>query len=341
MSEQQNYTRKDFASDQEVKWCPGCGDYSILASIQSVCAKLGHKKEDVCFISGIGCSSRLPYYMNTYGMHTIHGRAIAVASGLKIHNPKLSVWVATGDGDAMSIGGNHFIHAIRRNIGLKIVIFNNEIYGLTKGQYSPTSRQGLVTKSSPYGTIERPFSAAALAIGSGATFFARTIDSDPKHMQDILLRAHQHRGMAIVEVLQNCVIFNDGAHSIFTDKTLRDETTMRIEHGKAMIFGTKQNKGIRLTAGSDPNPEVVTLGEDGISSKDLLVHDERKQSTFLANLLTTFNQPTHPLPLGVFRAIERETYEECLEAQTQLIASHRKERSMQDLLLSGETWMID
>ncbi|MBF0208913.1 MAG: 2-oxoacid:ferredoxin oxidoreductase subunit beta, partial [Oligoflexia bacterium] len=346
-----SYTKKDFSTDQEVRWCPGCGNYSILAAIQSVCAKLGKKREDISIISGIGCSSRLPYYMNTYGMHTIHGRAVAVASGLKIHNPNLSVWVATGDGDSLSIGGNHFIHAIRRNIDLNIIIFNNQIYGLTKGQYSPTSEMGLVTKSSPYGTVEYPFSPAALAIGSGATFFARTIDNDLKHMQEILLKAYQHKGISIVEVLQNCVIFNDGVHNIYSDRNTRDENTIRVEHGKPMVFGTKRDKGIILLGGAEPEARVVPVvpsgegngstGSSGIKEKDLLIHDEKKESPFLANLLTSFKYPNHPLPLGVFRSIEHPTYEEKVLTQLQEVKSKRPEKRVHDLFVSGDTWVIN
>lgn len=336
-----SYTRKDFSSDQEVRWCPGCGNYSILAAIQNACANIGKRREEIVFISGIGCSSRLPYYMNTYGMHTIHGRAIAIASGLKIHNPKLSVWVTTGDGDALSIGGNHFIHAIRRNIKLNVIIFNNEIYGLTKGQYSPTSKMGLVTKTSPYGTIEYPFSPAALSIASGATFFARTIDNDLKHMQEIFMRAEEHAGISIIEVLQNCIIFNDGAHKQYTDRTLREENTIRIEHGRPMLFGAQKNKGIMLTGGSDPEAQVVTVGENGVTLQDILVHDEKKESQLMVNLLTSFEHPTHPLPLGVFRSIDRPTYENTIQEQIELVKSKKKERSAHELFITGETWSVD
>ncbi|MBF0363497.1 MAG: 2-oxoacid:ferredoxin oxidoreductase subunit beta [Oligoflexia bacterium] len=341
MNQVPTYTKKDFASSQEIRWCPGCGNYSILNAIQTTVAKIGKRREDVCFVSGIGCSSRLPYYMNTYGMHTIHGRALGFASGVKIQNPNLSVWVATGDGDALSIGGNHFIHAIRRNLDLNIVIFNNEIYGLTKGQYSPTSKYGLVTKSSPYGTAEEPFSPASLAIGSGATFFARTIDNDIKHIQDILMRAYEHKGISIVEVLQNCVIFNDGAHDTYADRTIKEENTVRIEHGKPMIFGANKDKGIVLTGGATPVAKVVKIGENGITEKDLLVHDEKQESPLLANLLTTFKHPTHPLPLGIFRDVDRPRYEEAVYKQIEDVQKKKTERTVRDVLTSGDTWVIN
>lgn len=342
MSEEiKTYTRKDFSSDSEIKWCPGCGDYSILSAIQNVCAKVGRPKEEMCFISGIGCSSRLPYYMNTYGMHTIHGRAYAIATGVKVTNPNLSVWVASGDGDSLSIGGNHFIHAIRRNVNLNVIIFNNEIYGLTKGQYSPTSGVGLVTKSSPYGTIETPFTPASLAIGSGATFFARTIDSDAKHMQDVFYKAYQHQGISIVEVLQNCVIFNNGTHDVYSNKSHKEDNTIKIEHGKPMVFGAEKNKGIMLTGGAWPEAKVVTIGENGVKESDLLVHDEKRDSSFLANLLTTFRYPDHPLPLGVFRCIERPSFEMSIEEQITKVKEKKKERTTDELFNGGETWMIE
>ena len=245
MSEMPKYKKSDFVSDQEVKWCPGCGDYAILSAVQLAMTKLGRKREDIAFVSGIGCSSRFPYYMNTYGMHTIHGRAPAFASGLKLHNPNLSVWVITGDGDGMSIGGNHLIHAIRRNVNMNIILFNNEIYGLTKGQYSPTSEVGLVTKSTPYGAVDRPFTPGSLALGAGATFFARTIDTDPKHMQEVFLAAEAHQGTSFIEVFQNCVIFNDKVHDQYTNRQTRDEHTIRLKHGEPMTFGKKCEKELK------------------------------------------------------------------------------------------------
>ncbi|HNB54584.1 MAG TPA: 2-oxoacid:ferredoxin oxidoreductase subunit beta, partial [Anaerolineales bacterium] len=262
-------TRQDFVSDQEVRWCPGCGDYAILAQMQKVLPDIGVPKENIVFISGIGCSSRFPYYMNTYGIHSIHGRAPTLASGLKAANPDLSVWVITGDGDALSIGGNHLIHAIRRNIDIKIILFNNRIYGLTKGQYSPTSLQGAKTKSSPVGSIEQPLNPLSLALASEATFVARSADVYGKHLQDVLMAAAEHKGTAFVEVLQNCLIFNDGAWNHLTDRAIKDENVLSLEHGKPLIFGKNLDKGIRMNG---MTPEVVNLA-DGFTEEDLLVHD--------------------------------------------------------------------
>ena len=335
MVNSQEYCKKDFESDQEVRWCPGCGDYTILAAIQKVCANLDKKREDMVFISGIGCSSRFPYYMNTYGMHTIHGRAPAFASGVKLQNPNLSVWVTTGDGDALSIGGNHFIHAIRKNIDINIIIFNNEIYGLTKGQYSPTSVQGLVTNSSPYGVIDHPFSPASLSIGSGATFFARTVDNDMAHMNDIFLQAAQHNGISVVEVLQNCVIFNDKTHDSITNKNIREENTLRLKHGQPMIFGKGQDKGIILEG---PDAKVVSIIKSGITADQLLKHNTK--SPFLANLLTSFNLPDLPIPLGIFRNVEKETYDQSLYKQIEDISIKKGKMDMQTLFHSGDTWEI-
>ena len=266
------YTAKDFASDQDVRWCPGCGDYSILAQTQRVMPDLGIPKHKMVFVSGIGCSSRFPYYMDTYGFHSIHGRATAIASGLKIARPDLSVWVVTGDGDGMSIGGNHFIHLLRRNIDINVLLFNNQIYGLTKGQYSPTSEMGKVTKSTPFGSLDYPFNPAALALGSSATFVARTLDRDPKHMQGIIKRAAEHKGTSFVEIYQNCNVFNDGAFFQFTEKESKDETVVFIEHGKPLVFGKEKDKGIRLNGFS---PEVVSLKDGSYSVNDLLVHNEK------------------------------------------------------------------
>ncbi|PIQ28238.1 2-oxoacid:ferredoxin oxidoreductase subunit beta [bacterium (Candidatus Blackallbacteria) CG17_big_fil_post_rev_8_21_14_2_50_48_46] len=337
MSENTTLTKKDFASDQEVRWCPGCGDYAILNSIQSLMPTLGIPKEKIVFVSGIGCSSRFPYYMSTYGFHTIHGRAAAIATGLKTINPDLSVWVITGDGDSLSIGGNHFIHAIRRNLDVNIILFNNEIYGLTKGQYSPTSPTGLVTKSSPYGSLERKFSAASLSIGAEATFFARTIDAEPKYMQEILTRAAAHKGTSVVEVLQNCVIFNDGAHKHITDRASKEENQLRLEHGKPMVFGAKRDKGIRLNG---ITPEVVTLGENGITEADLLVHDERAQEPTLAYFLSRMRPPEFPAPLGVFRSIEAPSYSEQVHRQIEDVREKKGAGDLRKLLYSGDTWEV-
>lgn len=330
------YTKKDFVSDQDVRWCPGCGDYSILAAVQMVMPKIGVKKEDIVFVSGIGCSSRFPYYMNTYGLHTIHGRAPAIASGLKLSRPDLSVWVITGDGDALSIGGNHFIHAIRRNLNLNIILFNNEIYGLTKGQYSPTSEPGLVTKSTPYGSIDRPFQASSLAIGAESSFYARTTDTDIKHMQQTFLRAAAHQGTSVVEVLQNCVIFNDKVHQKFTDRKTKDDYVVYLEDGKPLIFGAEKNKGIVLEGLS---PKVVTLGENAQADKDLVVHDEKALSTY-AHLLGRFDGEKLPLPLGVFRAIEAAVYDEGVKKQMDDVSAQKGPGSVEKLLHTGETWEV-
>lgn len=337
MTEMPKYTKKDFTSDQEVRWCPGCGDYSILAAMQMVMPQIGKKKEDVVFVSGIGCSSRFPYYMDTYGMHGIHGRAPAIASGVKLINPNLSVWVITGDGDGLSIGGNHFIHAIRRNIDLKIIVFNNEIYGLTKGQYSPTSHVGLVTKSTPYGSVDRPFQAASLAIGAEASFFARTVDTDVKHMQEVFLKAAKHQGTAVVEILQNCVIFNDEVYDPLTNRTTKDDTTMKLEHGKPMIFGKEKNKGIVLKG---ITPYVVTLGENSVTEADLLVHDETLNDSTLSYMLSRFEYPHFPVPLGVFRQVNAPVYEAQVQVQEDKVIESKGKGSMEKLLNSGDTWEV-
>ncbi|MDP4934183.1 MAG: 2-oxoacid:ferredoxin oxidoreductase subunit beta, partial [Salibacteraceae bacterium] len=266
----QKYSSKDFASDQDVRWCPGCGDYSILKQMQSTLAEAGISKEDTVFVSGIGCSSRFPYYMDTYGIHSIHGRATAVASGLKASRPDLSVWVITGDGDSLSIGGNHLIHLLRRNFDLNVLMFNNEIYGLTKGQYSPTSPKGQVTKSTPMGSLDHPFNPAALALGAQATFIARSMDRDPKHMRDVLAAANAHRGTSFIEIYQNCNVFNDGAFEVYTDKSTKADTTLILEEGKPMIFGANQDKGVRLNG---LKPEVVALTD--FSAEDLWIHDSK------------------------------------------------------------------
>ncbi|MFZ8933486.1 MAG: 2-oxoacid:ferredoxin oxidoreductase subunit beta [Bacteriovoracaceae bacterium] len=336
MTETVAYKKKDFVSDQEVRWCPGCGDYAILSSVQLAMTKLGKKKEDIVFVSGIGCSSRFPYYMNTYGMHTIHGRAPAFATGLKVHNPNLEVWQITGDGDGLSIGGNHLIHALRRNVDINIILFNNEIYGLTKGQYSPSSQYGLVTKSTPYGSVDRPFNVASLALGAGTTFFARTIDTDPKHMMAVFAEASKHKGTSIVEVLQNCVIFNDKVHDLYTNKDTRDDHTVRLEHGKPMVFGKEKNKGLRLNGFK---PEVVTIGENGVTENDLLVHDENDE--FLAHLLGNLKGEGLPVPLGVLKKMETPTYEMDMENQNMAIVEKKGQGDMTNLLNSGDTWVVN
>ncbi len=335
MTEELEYTKRDFMSSQEVRWCPGCGDYSILSSIQMAMAEIGKKREDVVFVSGIGCSSRFPYYMNTYGMHTIHGRAPAIASGLKVHNPDLSIWVATGDGDALAIGGNHIIHTLRRNIDMNIIMFNNEIYGLTKGQYSPTTKKGVVTKSTPYGTVDRPFTPAALALGAGATFYARAIDTDPIHLKKILIEAAKHKGSAFIEVYQNCVIFTDKLHDAYTNRKTRDDNTVKLVHGRPMIFGRDKNKGLRLNGFT---PEVVTIGENGVTEADLIVHDETDKNE--AFMLSNMRFPELPVPLGIFRKVNSPVYDEDCKSQMQEITDQKGAGSMKSLLYGGDVWEV-
>jgi len=329
-------TPHDFASDQDVRWCPGCGDYSILAQMKKVLPGLGVPPEKTVFISGIGCSSRFPYYMNTYGIHSIHGRAPAVATGLKAARPDLSVWVITGDGDALSIGGNHLMHAIRRNLDLNIVLFNNRIYGLTKGQYSPTSPLGQVTKSTPMGSIDNPLHPLSIAIGCEATFVARSHDVNIKHLGMVLRRAAEHKGTSFVEVYQNCNVFNDGAWDFATSRDTKFDTVVELEHGKPLIFGKNRDKGIRLN-GMDP--EVVELGK-GISEDDLLFHDEQAPEPSLAYLLSRMSYPEFPEPIGVFRAVSRPRYEELLVAQIEEAKSKRGPGNLQSLFDSGETWTV-
>jgi 2-oxoglutarate ferredoxin oxidoreductase subunit beta len=329
-------TPGDFASDQEVRWCPGCGDYSILAQMKKVLPTLGVPPEKTVFISGIGCSSRFPYYMNTYGMHSIHGRAPAVATGLKIARPDLSVWVITGDGDALSIGGNHLMHAIRRNLNLNIVLFNNRIYGLTKGQYSPTSLLGQVTKSTPVGAIDNPLHPLSVAIGCEATFVARSIDVNIKHLTMVLKRAAEHVGTSFVEVYQNCNVFNDGAFEYATSRDTKADTVVELEHGKPIIFGKNRDKGIRLNG---ITPEVVELGK-GISEDDLLFHDEKARDATLAYLLSRMTHPEFPEPIGVFRAVDAPRYEERLVEQI-AAAQKRGKGDLKTLFTSGETWTVE
>jgi 2-oxoglutarate/2-oxoacid ferredoxin oxidoreductase subunit beta len=330
-------TRKDFMSDQEVRWCPGCGDYSILAQTQKVMPDLGVPREKIVFISGIGCSSRFPYYMNTYGFHTIHGRAPAIATGLKASHPELMVWVLTGDGDALSIGGNHLLHVLRRNVDVKIVMFNNRIYGLTKGQYSPTSEFGKRVRSAPMGAPDYPLNPLSIAIGAEATFVARTIDTDTKHLITILERAAAHKGVAFVEVYQNCNIYNDGAFAYLTDRETHDDRTLYLEHGKPMLFGKEHKRGIRLR-GIDP--EVVTIGENGVSEDDVLRHDESKPETYLAHMLSRLDYPDFPVPVGVLRAVQKPTFDTVLEEQSQTALSRYGEGDLDELFNRGETWEV-
>ncbi|RJP64129.1 MAG: 2-oxoacid:ferredoxin oxidoreductase subunit beta [Ignavibacteriales bacterium] len=331
-------TSKDFASDQDVRWCPGCGDYSILAQTQRVFPDLGIPKEKIVWISGIGCSSRFPYYMSTYGFHGIHGRAAAIASGVKIANPDLSVWVATGDGDMLSIGGNHFIHTCRKNIDLKILLFNNRIYGLTKGQYSPTSEKGKVTKSTPFGSIDYPFNPVTLALGAECSFVARSLDRDPKHLQSVIKRAAEHKGTAFIEIYQNCNIFNDGAFELLTEKDTKDDHVLVLEHGKPMVFGKAKDKGIIIDG---TTPKVVSITEGKYSVNDLLVHNEFDESVVLAYLLGQMsNDPKYPTPIGVFRQIQKPTYDAEVNKQIDMIKQKKGEGDLQKLLFSGNTWSV-
>jgi len=331
-------TKRDFQTDQEVRWCPGCGDYAILSAVQAVFPELGIPREKFVVISGIGCSSRFPYYMNTFGFHTIHGRAPAVATGVKLMNPELEVWVATGDGDALSIGGNHTIHMLRRNVGLKVLLFNNKIYGLTKGQYSPTSEFGKKTKSTPFGSADRPFNPISLAIGSEATFVARSVDVFQGHLKEVLKQAAAHKGSAFVEILQNCNIFNDGAWTGITEKDARSEQVVQLEHGKPLIFGKNRDKGIRLN-GFDL--EVVTLG-NGITEKDLLVHDVHHPRPAYAFLLAHMElRPGFPTPIGVLRAWgDHPRYEDVANAQIQDVVNKKGKGDISKLLNSGDTWTV-
>ncbi len=332
------YTKKDFQTDQEIRWCPGCGDYAILAAVQAVFAELGVPREKFVFISGIGCSSRFPYYMNTFGFHTIHGRAPAIATGVKLVRPDLDVWVATGDGDSLSIGGNHTIHMLRRNVGLKVLMFNNKIYGLTKGQYSPTSEVGKKAKSTPFGSVDRPFSPLSLALGSEATFIARSVDVFQQHLKETLRKAAAHQGSAYIEILQNCNIFNDGAWETITEKEARSEQVVQLEHGKPLIFGKNRDKGIRLV-GLDL--EVVALG-NGVTEKDLLVHDEHNPNPVYAFALSRMDSmPGFPTPIGVLRALQGvPRYEDLIQQQIRDVIAKKGKGDLAKLLRAGDTWEL-
>jgi 2-oxoglutarate ferredoxin oxidoreductase subunit beta len=332
-------TAKDFATDQEVRWCPGCGDYSILAQVQKVMPGLGIPRENIVIISGIGCSSRFPYYMNTFGMHSIHGRATAIASGLKATRPELSIWVVTGDGDGLSIGGNHTMHLLRRNFDINILLFNNQIYGLTKGQYSPTSESKKVTKSTPFGSLDHPFNPLALAMGADATFIARTMDRDPKHLQQLLIRANQHKGASFLEIYQNCNIFNDGAFETFTEKSSKPDETLFLEQGKPLVFGSQQNKGIRLDGFK---PVVVELGSE-FSADDLWVHDEKDfyKGQILVRMFEDPRIEGHlPRPFGVFYETSRLSYEDLMAMQMEEVVSSKGKGDLDKLLRGNETWTI-
>ena len=334
MMENKIYTAKDFSSDQEVRWCPGCGDYSILKQVQSVMPEINVPKEDIVFISGIGCSSRFPYYMETFGMHSIHGRATAIASGLKAARPNLSVWIITGDGDSLSIGGNHLIHLLRRNFDTNILLFNNQIYGLTKGQYSPTSEKGKKTKSTPMGSIDHPFNPLALCMGADATFIARTMDRDPKHMREMLMRSNNHKGTSLLEIYQNCNVFNDGAFFGMTDKATKMNQTLFLEHGQPLVFGENKDKGIRLDGFK---PIIVSLEDCSID--DLWIHDEKDRVK--AGLLTRFFDADFPRPFGVFYYEDRPTYEDALVQQIDNAMQQKGQGNLDDLLKGSNTWTID
>jgi 2-oxoglutarate ferredoxin oxidoreductase subunit beta len=337
---QAGVSRKEFVSDQDVRWCPGCGDYSILSNVQKVMPELGVPRERVVFVSGIGCSSRFPYYMNTYGFHTIHGRAPAFATGIKVSRPELSVWVVTGDGDGLSIGGNHLLHVIRRNVDLQILLFNNRVYGLTKGQYSPTSREGMRTKSSPQGVIDHPVDPIAFALGAGATFVARTIDVDAPHLQQMLHRAHAHKGTALIEILQNCPVYNDAEWGEVEDRTTRAEASLALENGEPLVFGGKGGRrGIRIRDGV---PSLVSLrdGEDPVAA-GVAVHDESHESPSYAFALASLSRPQFPVPIGVFRAVEKTTYETLLGEQVEVARRQRGPGDLAALLRSGDTWTVE
>lgn len=338
MNEMTKLTPADFTSDQEVRWCPGCGDYAILKCMQRTLPELGARPEKTVFVSGIGCSSRFPYYMATYGFHTIHGRAPAIATGLKLANPDLDVWVITGDGDALSIGGNHTMHAIRRNVDLNILLFNNEIYGLTKGQYSPTSRVGTRSPSTPFGSVDRPVSPCAFALGSNGRFVARTIDTAQQHMPGVFRRAYEHKGASFVEIFQNCIVYNDAVYAPFTEKAVAADTQLLLEHGKPMIFGKEKNKGLRLNRDA-LKLEVVTLGEGGITESDILVHDETNKT--IAHMLVEMPFPAFPVALGVIYCAPAPTYDSAVVAQEQEILSKKKGVADFDALLrQGQTWTV-
>lgn len=337
------YTAQDFKSNQEVRWCPGCGDHAVLASLQralpEIAEALDMPKERFVVVSGIGCSSRLPYYMNTFGFHSIHGRATAISSGVKVANPELSVWQACGDGDALAIGGNHFIHAIRRNIDINIILFNNQIYGLTKGQYSPTSKLGQITKTSPYGTVENPFTPGSLVLGARGTFFARSLDSELALNQEIMLAAAKHDGCSVMEMLTNCVIFNDGAHMAISDRAVRADRTITLRHGEPMLFGAQKDKGLALC---DGKLKVVKIGENGVTIKDILIHDAHSEDTAIQNQLINMKYPDFPVALGVIRDVKDATYNDRVEAQLAEVKEKISNiKCMDDLLRSGATWTVE
>lgn len=336
-----NYTPQDFKSDQEVRWCPGCGDHAILNALQKalpeVSKQLKYSLERYVFVSGIGCSSRFPYYVNTFGFHGIHGRASAIATGVKVANPTLSVWQVTGDGDALAIGGNHFIHAIRRNIDINILLFNNQIYGLTKGQYSPTSPLGAITKTSPFGTVEHPFRPGELVIGAQGKFFARSLDIDVKLTTEVMIEAAKHDGTSVVEILQNCVIFNDGAYDYITDREHRDDRVIVLRHGEKMVFGKNRDKGLIL---SGLSLKVVTIGQGGFTMDDILVHDAHNPNPGVHMMLANMEYPDYPVALGVIRNVKDSTYDDNVRDQVLEVMKTSKIKSVDDLLNSGDTWEV-
>ncbi|MBN1131729.1 MAG: 2-oxoacid:ferredoxin oxidoreductase subunit beta [Bacteroidales bacterium] len=331
-------TRDDFKLGEPVKWCPGCGAHAVLATIMNVLPETGVRKEDVVFVSGIGCSSRFPYYINTYGFHGLHGRAPAIASGIKAANPNLSVWIVTGDGDSMAIGGNHFIHIIRRNINVNILLFNNKIYGLTKGQYSPTTPKGSITKTSPDGTIENAFKPGELAMGAQGSFYARVVDTDPKMMKEVFAAAAQHQGTSVVEILQNCVIFANQVHNDITGKDVRDDNQIYLKHGEPMIFGKERNRGLRIR---NNHLEVVTIGENGVTERDIMIHNALNPDDTAHYMLVRMTLPEFPVAMGVVRAVETTVYESLLYDQIKHAKSTSKIKKVDDLLRSGNVFQID
>ncbi len=331
-------TAKDFATDQEVRWCPGCGDYAILKAVQKTMAEIGASNDNTVFISGIGCAARFPYYIKTYGFHTIHGRAPAFATGIKLANPELDVWVVSGDGDALSIGGNHFLHLLRRNVNLRFLLFNNAIYGLTKGQYSPTSLKGVKTPSSPMGTVESPLSACKLALGAGARFVGRGVDTAQKRLPGVLGRAHEFQGTAFVEIFQNCIVFNDSAFGHFTNRDVADDMQVWVEHGKSLVFGKDGGRGLRRKPGK-LELEAVTIGEDGVTEGDLTIHDETDQT--LAMALASMEPPWLPVALGVLYCVPGETYEREVWSQVEERRKETPNRSLNRLYRSGPTWTVE
>ena len=335
--DQPTYTAANYKSDQNVRWCPGCGDHAILNSLHKAMATLGVPPHKTAVISGIGCSSRLPYYMNTYGFHTIHGRAAAIATGFKVANPEMTVWQISGDGDGLAIGGNHFIHAVRRNIDINMLLFNNKIYGLTKGQYSPTSDRGFVSKSSPYGTTEDPFIPAELVFGARGQFFARSIDVELATTQEVMVAAARHKGTSVVEILQNCVIFNNGIHNPITDKEVRAERTIHLRHGEKMLFGKNMDKGL---VQDGFGIKAVTLGEDGYTIDDVLVHDAHCHTNFLHQQLAMMDGITLPLAVGVIRDVDTPTYNDSVDEQVAAIRAKKGFTTLRDMIMAGETWEV-